>query len=165
MDRGGEQWTQWFDRHAATLVLFAQQITGERSDAEDAVQDGFVRFWRHRQEADDPAAYLYACVKRCALDHLRSSKRRRQREQYASRCREESCLVKFGEQAERRLVIERALRELPEVQRQVVVMKLWGGLTFGQIATALELSPNTAASRYRYALERMRKHLDEASIS
>ncbi len=164
MEPGGEQWTEWFELHAAALVLFAQQITGQRSDAEDAVQEGFVRFWRHRQEADDPAAYLYACVKRCALDHLRGGKRRRQREQHVSRSRDESCLVEFGEQAERRLVIERALRGLPEVQRQVVVMKTWGGLTFDQIATALDVSPNTAASRYRYALKRMREHLDEASI-
>jgi RNA polymerase sigma-70 factor (ECF subfamily) len=162
MERGGEQWTVWFDQYAPALVLFAQQITGQRSDAEDVVQEGFVRFWRHRQEADDPAAYLYACVKRCALDHLRGSKRRRQREQRVSRSRDECCLVELGEQTDRRLAIERGLRILPEDQRQVVMMKIWGGLTFGQIATALELSPNTAASRYRYALKRMREHLDEA---
>jgi RNA polymerase sigma-70 factor (ECF subfamily) len=165
MKSGNEQWEEWFDTHAAPLTLFAQQIVGQRSHAEDAVQEGFVRFWRNRQDVTDPVAYLYACVKRCALDQLRGSKRRRQREQYVSRAREEACFVDFGERAERRHAVERALRRLPDVQRQVVVMKIWGNLTFNQIATALDLSPNTAASRYRYALQGLRKHLDKASVS
>jgi RNA polymerase sigma-70 factor (ECF subfamily) len=52
-----------------------------------------------------------------------------------------------------------ALRELPEKQRAVMHLKLWEGLTFGEIADALEISPNTAASRYRYGLDKLRERL------
>ncbi len=165
MEVGSEQWTAWFDQHAAPLVLFAQQIVARRCDAEDAVQEGFVRFWKHRGGTREPVAYLYACVRSCALDHLRRRKRRRVREREASGSRDDHYLADSGHQEERRLMIERALREIPAQQRQVVVMKIWGGLTFAQIAAALEVPPNTAASRYRYGLEQLRKHLDEANLS
>ena len=52
-----------------------------------------------------------------------------------------------------------ALAELPPEQRAVAHLKLWEGLTFGQIAAALDIPPNTAASRYRYALDKLRDRL------
>jgi RNA polymerase sigma-70 factor (ECF subfamily) len=52
-----------------------------------------------------------------------------------------------------------ALGELPEEQRAVVHLKLWEGLTFEEIAEALEISANTAASRYRYGLDKLRERL------
>jgi RNA polymerase sigma-70 factor (ECF subfamily) len=162
MEPGSDHWATWFDQHAAALVLFAQQIVGRRSDAEDAVQEGFVRFWRHRREAQEPVAYLYVCVRSCALDQLRGQRRRRTRELEASSSRDQHYLADFGQREERRVAIQRGLRELPDQQRQVVVMKIWGGLTFAQIAEALDISPNTAASRYRYGLERLRETLSSA---
>jgi RNA polymerase sigma-70 factor (ECF subfamily) len=58
-------------------------------------------------------------------------------------------------QAATRELVNRALEELPEEQREVVVMKLWGGLTFAEIGEAVGVPANTAATRYRYALEKM----------
>ena len=58
-----------------------------------------------------------------------------------------------------RAAVESVLRKLPSEQREVLVMKVWGGLTFPQIAAALNVSPNTAASRYRYALAALRREL------
>lgn len=55
--------------------------------------------------------------------------------------------------------LEDALKKLPPEQREVVVMKIWGELKFEEIAKELNISQNTAASRYRYALEALRKHL------
>ena len=60
---------------------------------------------------------------------------------------------------DRRTAIESALRRLPEEQREVLALKIWGGLTFDEVASQLGLSPNTAASRYRYALEALRSEL------
>jgi RNA polymerase sigma-70 factor (ECF subfamily) len=51
------------------------------------------------------------------------------------------------------------LTALPVEQREVVVMKIWGRLTFPQMGEALGISANTAASRYRYALEKLRTQL------
>ena len=165
MTSDSEQWRLWFDRHSSGLLLLARQWVFDGSAAEDIVQEAFIRFWRSRHSAHDPAAYLYACVKHGALDWLRGRHRRAQRENEAARPEAESYFLGPAEQAERQVVISAALRELPEEQREVVVMKVWGGLSFPQIAEALGISPNTAASRYRYALGRLREHLAEEPIT
>jgi RNA polymerase sigma-70 factor (ECF subfamily) len=164
MADGSDQWTVWLDRHGAALVLFARQWVSSRADAEDIVQEGFVRFWRSRERATDPAAYLYACVKHCVLDWLRDRDRQARRERAAARPEAESVFTGPLEQDERRAAIATALRGLPENQREVIVMKIWGGLSFPQIAGALRISANTAASRYRYALAKLREQLAEESI-
>jgi len=66
MADGLDQWTVWLEEHGPALVLLARQWVARHADAEDVVQEAFVRFWRSRQRAADPAAYLYACVKNCA---------------------------------------------------------------------------------------------------
>ena len=159
-----DDWAVWLDRHGAALVLFARQWVLDRADAEDIVQEAFDRFWRSRQRAADPTAYLYACVKHCALDWQRGRKRQTRREAAAARPEAETLLAGSLEQDERRAAIDVALRNLPENQREVLVMKIWGGLTFPQIAAALQVSANTAASRYRYALARLREQLAEEPI-
>jgi RNA polymerase sigma-70 factor, ECF subfamily len=165
MTSAPDDWTAWLDGHAAALVLFARQWAPSASDAEDVVQDGFVRFWRVRDRAADPAAYLFACVRRAALDWLRGRRRRVLREERAARSEAaEPLLVSGAERAERRAAIEAALERLPEEQRSVLVLKVWGGLTFPQIAEALDIPANTAASRHRYALARLRELLSEANV-
>jgi RNA polymerase sigma-70 factor (ECF subfamily) len=58
-----------------------------------------------------------------------------------------------------RAELSAALQELPEDQRAIVHLKLWGGMTFEEIADALAISPNTAASRYRYGIDKLRNRL------
>jgi RNA polymerase sigma-70 factor, ECF subfamily len=154
-------WQTWLDRHGAALLLLARQFATSQADAEDIVQDAFVRFWRSRTTVADAAAYLYACVKRAALDRLRGQERRKRREQRAARPESQPLFVSPVEQAERNVLIQAALAALPTEQAEVLVMKIWGGLSFPQIAEATDTSPNTAASRYRYALARMREALAE----
>jgi len=160
---GGDDWTAWLDAHGPALVLFARQWVPGRADAEDVVQEAFLRFWRSRQRAANPAAYLFACVRRCALEWLRGACRRSRREGLAARedRTDPTLLVGPIEQEERRAAVEVALRQLPTEQREVVVLKIWGELSFPQIASALEVPVNTAASRYRYALARLRAQLSE----
>ena len=160
---GDDDWTDWLDRHGAALVLFARQWVPSHADAEDVVQEAFVRFWRSRPKADDPTAYLFACVRSHALDWRRGQSRRARREAAAARPeRTEPLFAPRLEQDERRAALEAAVATLPAEQREVLVLKIWGGLTFPQIADALGLSPNTAASRYRYSLAKLREQLTEA---
>ena len=157
-----DEWNAWYGSHSEALVLFARQWLSTHTDAEDAVQEGFVRFWQRRHNAQDPVAYLYACVKSAAHDRLRSEARRRVR---ARVCLREPptlrCVVDTLDTAE---AIETALSRLPAEQREVVVMKVWGGLTFTRIAGALGINANTAASRYRLAIRALRPCLREESM-
>jgi RNA polymerase sigma-70 factor (ECF subfamily) len=160
-----DDWSDWLDAHGGALVLFARQWLPGAADAEDAVQDGFVRFWKVRHRAADATAYLFACVRRAALDRLRTDRRRTTREGRAARPESaEPLFLAAAEQGERQAAIEAALERLPEEQRAVLVLKIWGGLTFPQIAAALEAPENTAASRYRYALAKLRDLLAEANV-
>src|SRR5438128_9336668 len=121
---GSDDWETWFERHGAALVLLARQFVDSRADAEYIVQEAFVRFWRSRERVNDSAAFVFSCVRRCALDWQRSKQRQGQREEAAAR--PESLFVASVEQDERRSAIEAALRELPLEQAEVVVMKIWG---------------------------------------
>jgi len=163
-----DPWSVWLDQHGAALVLLARQWVASRADAEDVVQEAFVRFWRSRVRSGnsiaDPTAYLYGCVKHVALDWQRGRVRQQRREMASARPEAESLLMAPMEQAERRALIEAALLRLPKDQAEVLVMKTWGGLSFPQIAAAVEISVNTAASRYRYALAKLREQLAEEPI-
>jgi RNA polymerase sigma factor (sigma-70 family) len=164
MAGGSDQWAVWLDRQGAALLLFARQWVAGRADAEDVVQEAFVRFWKTRQRAVDPAAYLYACVKNYALEWQRGRNRQARREQAAARPEAQTWFAGPLEQEERRAAIAAALCDLPESQREVLVLKIWSGLSFQQIALVLRISANTAASRYRYALTKLREQLAEEAI-
>jgi RNA polymerase sigma-70 factor, ECF subfamily len=159
-----DEWAVWLDQHGAALVLLARQWVASHADAEDVVQEAFIRFWRSRHRVAEPAAYLYASVKHCALDWQRGRKRQSKREEAAARPEGEPLFAGPLEQEERRAAIAAALVNLPENQREVLVMKIWGGLSFPQIALALRISANTVASRYRYALAKLREQLAEEPI-
>src|SRR5205807_6352846 len=109
-----DDWSAWLDAHGAALVLFARQWVQAVGDAEDVVQEAFVRFWKARHRAADPTAYLFTCVRRAALDWLRSDRRRTKREERAARPESASVFHFAPEQAERRAMIEAALGRLPE---------------------------------------------------
>jgi RNA polymerase sigma-70 factor, ECF subfamily len=164
MANDSDEWSVWLDEHGPALVLLARQWVPSQADAEDVLQEAFVRCWRSRERVEMPAAYLYACVRHCALDWQRGHNRRQRRESIVARSEVEPLFIARIEQEERRLAIETALRSLPRNQAEVIVMKIWGGLTLEQIATALDSSVNTVASRYRYALTKLREQLVEGSM-
>jgi RNA polymerase sigma factor (sigma-70 family) len=103
-------------------------------------------------------------VKHCILDWQRKRKRQSSREKEAARPEAEMFFCGLLEQDELCATVAAALLNLPENQREVLVMKIWGGLSFPQIALALRISANTAASRYRYGLAKLREQLAEESI-
>jgi len=148
-----ETWRELLARHGPALVLFARQWLPTHADAEDAVQDAFVRLLKLRHAPDDRLAYLHSCVRSAAIDAARTRARRKRVDE--KRSVPESVFEPTPDSIDLSTSVESGLAQLPDEQREVVVMKIWGGLTFAQIAAALTVSPNTIASRYRYAIERL----------
>jgi RNA polymerase sigma-70 factor (ECF subfamily) len=95
------------------------------------------------------------------LNHHRSESRRRKREESIIYLNDfqDVWLDPVLEEDEEAVVLREAVQNLSQKLREVVVMKFWGGLTFLQISETLAISPNTAASRYRYALEQLAHEL------
>jgi len=174
-----EDWRVCFASLAPGLLLFARQWVRSRADAEDVVQEAFVRLWRRNHpinigaggsratETGQPEpggapinrALLYAAVRSIALDLIRRDSRRARREAEAISESEQTIEPQFELVDEAQSALAAALDRLPHDQREVLVMKIWNELTFAEIATALEISQNTAASRYRYALAALKKTL------
>jgi RNA polymerase sigma-70 factor (ECF subfamily) len=153
-----EDWKACFCQYAPGLVLFARQWVRTPADAEDIVQEAFVRFWR-KQHSPENRALLFATVRSVALDLLRRDSRRARREADAILETEQTAAPSFGVDNESQRVLADAIGRLPREQREVVVMKIWNELTFADIGTVLGISQNTAASRYRYALSTLKRNL------
>jgi RNA polymerase sigma-70 factor (ECF subfamily) len=154
-----EDWKVCFSQLAPGLLLFARQWVRSAADAEDVVQEAFVRFWR-RDLSIRNRALLYSAVRTAALDLIRKDNRRARREMQIVSQGEPTVQPEFQhvDDSQRELVC--TLDRLPREQREVLVMKIWNELTFAEIAAALGISQNTAASRYRYALATLKKILE-----
>jgi RNA polymerase sigma-70 factor (ECF subfamily) len=140
-----------YRQHGPALLLFALAITGERSRAQDAIHHVFLTLLENGKlgRADDKKAYLFGCVRNAILNERKRQER--------NRPLDESAWFSPPDQdyaAEQNLRV--ALASLPDDQRQVVVLHVWGELTFAQIGDLLEVNSSTAASRYRYALGKLR---------
>ena len=128
------------------------------ADAEDIVQEAFVKFWRRNHKIDN-RALLYAAVRSIALDFIRRDSRRARREATAMAETGEFTEPQFEFEDDTQRLLADAVDRLPREQREVVIMKVWNELTFAEIAGALGISQNTAASRYRYALATLKNML------
>ena len=164
-------WQRLLRRCGDGLFLYARQLCRNDADAADVVQEAFLRIWRKHAnngvtEPDLPAL-CYAAVRYVVLDRQRQSARRRRREIAAGESLyEQPPLFECSlEQAEEYAQLEAAIRQLPVEQREVLTLKIWGELTFQQIATVTDESPNTTASRYRLALAALREQFAKAGTS
>src|SRR5206468_10082641 len=100
---------------------------------------------------------LYATVRSIALDLIRRDSRRARREAEALFESEQAIEPQFELADDAQHALAAAVDRLPHDQREVLVMKIWNELTFAEIATVLNISQNTAASRYRYALAALKR--------
>ncbi len=152
-----EAFAALYDRFAGPLWRGAVALLGSGQDAEDAVQEVFVGLVRARRElskVENLRAYLFASLRRAAARI--AAARKATLPLVAGMDVAEKDAGPRADDADPTGRLERALRSLPTEQREVVALKLDGGLTFAEVASALGVSANTAASRYRYALEKLR---------
>lgn len=150
-----------YDRFGSTLFRVAVSLVGSRTDAEDAVQEVFVGLLRSRArnpQIESLRAYLFTSLRHAVL---RIAERRRHEcpapsQEFLDLTAPAPSVL----DTERSVRLERGLQSLPADQRELIALKIDGGLTFAEIALILAISPNTAASRYRYALEKLRAVLE-----
>ena len=154
-----------YDRFAGRLYRAALGMLGRPEDAEDAVQElltGLVRSRRRLSGVRDLSAYLFAALRR-TVARLAA---RRAREPVASDAATGEAPARTDRHTSdnpHKERLARALRALPPAQREVIALKIDGELTFAQIAQVMGVSINTAASRYRYALDKLRTALKGGS--
>lgn len=153
-----DEWRAWLATHAAKLLLYARQQTRSASDAEDVLQDALVESLRNVEGNAPPIALVFATIRRRAIDQARANDRRSRREQAGEPA---SWFEPEIEPRDTQRVLEDAVKNLTPIYREVVTLKVWGGLTFREIADTIGVPLNTTASRYRYALEELRGSLKE----
>jgi RNA polymerase sigma-70 factor, ECF subfamily len=152
-----------YDGHAQPLYAFLLNLTRDEADTRDLLQDIFVKLAREPQLLSgvrDERAFLIRLAHNAAIDLMRRrGTRDRTKENFAAETISPFAPAGNPDEKFYREELSIALAELPPDQRAVVHLKLWEGLTFEEIAAALETSPNTAASRYRYGLDKLRGRL------
>jgi RNA polymerase sigma-70 factor, ECF subfamily len=144
-----------YRQHGAALLLFAAAISGDRARAQDALHQVFLKAIENGSlsQAINKKAYLFACVRNAVLNDAKRQDR--------NTTLDVDCAWFHPPDRDYagELNLKRALGNLPDDQREVLVLHVWGELTFSEIADLLGVSSNTAASRYRYALAKLRSSM------
>jgi RNA polymerase sigma-70 factor (ECF subfamily) len=169
-------------QHKKPVYNFCLRMIGDRTGAEDAMQEVFLRVLRSAQDWEKQAKFttwLYTIARNHCVDLLRRAKYR----QTASldqtlgndeggstlqdRVADEGAIApdRGAESVRLRALLDAALRALPEEQREVFVMREHAGMPFKDIAEVVGVPENTVKSRMRYALEHLRKSLEKAGVS
>ncbi len=125
--------------------------------AEDVVQEAFCRLAASPTWPDDQAAWLFRVVRNAAIDAGRSERRRSQRE--ASVAKPVRWFLEPAIEGLDADVAIAALEELPAERREVIVARLWGGVTFEQFGQIAGCSASTAHRRFEAGIEQLRKKL------
>jgi RNA polymerase sigma-70 factor (ECF subfamily) len=143
------------EKHGRALVLYAR---GWCATPEDVVQEAFVKLVGQRRRPDEIVAWLYRVVRNGAISAARGERRRRQRERRAA-----APEAWFAGTAGALDAFEAtsALRSLPVELREVVVARIWGGLTFADIARLTDSSTSTAQRRYEQGLRELETRLEK----
>lgn len=152
-----------YDEHSRPLYAFLLNFTRDEADTRDLLQEIFVKLAREPKLLSgvrEERAFLIRLAHNAAIDLIRRrSTRERTKENFAAAIISPFAPASDPDEQIFRDELSVALGGLPEDQRAVMHLKLWSGLTFEQIAAALDIPPNTAASRYRYGLDKLRGRL------
>src|SRR5579859_3296235 len=140
-----------YELKASELIIYGRALGLSHGEAEDVLQETFVALLKLKERPVQPAHYCVRSFRNRALNYRRSLWRRLAREWESLRWFDHTPT----ETAEERHAM-RALTELPQEQREVIVLKIWHEYTFETIGALLGISPNTAAGRYRYGPQKLR---------
>ena len=157
----GEQagWCEGLYRaKGAELILYGRALGLSHAEAEDVLQETFIALMQRPEAPAKPEHYCVRSYRNRSLNYRRSLWRRFAREFESQRWFERSSSESLQERH-----AMKCLAELPPEQREVIVLKIWHDYTFEEIGELLEISPNTAAGRYRYGLQKLKVCLKGAA--
>lgn len=149
---------QLITERSAGLTLYARQWL-DPAGAEDVVQEAFTALLSQRPAPRDPIAWICQVIRNAAIDQARSSWRRRRRERAVAESRPEW----FEPRADALIdsqTAEATLKQLPDLDREIIVLRIWGDLNFADIARIVGLSLSTVHNRYTAALDKLRNALE-----
>lgn len=153
-----DPWPCWIAARAEVFLLYARQQTRSEEDAHDVLQEALAEAWRRTRGGLPEPALVFTTIRRRAIDAGRAAGSRARREAvHASLA--EAWFQPDPSTGDTHRAVGEALGQLPDHLRECVTLKLWGDLTFPQIAEITGVPVATATSRYRYAIERLRETL------
>ncbi len=149
-------WQRFLETQGDVFFLFARQQTRTEADAKDLTQLVLTEVWQKTGGIIPDKALVFSMLRRRAIDVGRSKDRRSRREMDFFETDESWFLPNFGER-DAVAHVEQALKGLSKDLREVVVLRIWGDLTFPEIAQMTGVSVPTATSRFRYGIDHLRK--------
>lgn len=150
-----------FEHYGEKLFIYALFLLNNSNDAEDVVQELFLKLAKNPQLLDtvkNIKAYLYTAIKNDSLD----LKIKRKKEVLFNECKEEEWIFSNNSHPqEEEIFLKHEIKKLPLEQREVLILKIYQELSFKEISKILGIPLNTASSRYRYALNTLRRKVGE----
>jgi RNA polymerase sigma-70 factor (ECF subfamily) len=152
-----------FDRYGARVLGLLVRMLGRRSDAEEVLQETFLRVWQragdYRVERSSPKTWIYLLARSRALDRIRSRDSSARRDAAVETRLTDTVGPPAAEAIESRVLVERALGTLTPEQRECVELSFFHGLSLSQIARRLQIPLGTAKSRFLYGMRNLRETL------
>lgn len=143
------------DQHGGPLVLYARQWC---DSPEDVLQESLIKLMRLKRPPDNPVGWIYRAVRNGAISAARAGARRKRREAAVAETGRPWFDPTEGERLDA-MAVTGALKQLPIEQRETIVARLWGDLSFDQIAKLTGTSTSTAHRRYEAGLAGLREKL------
>ena len=149
---------RWYDAHAAALLLYARQWL-ERQAAEDVVQNAFLRLATHSDRVKNVRAWLFTAVRNAAMTEHRSRQRRDRRHRVVLERQADLFEPDVDDQIDG-VDAQRIVDTLPPDQREIIVLRIWGGLSLPEAAEVLAEPVSTLFSRYKAGLAQIRRQME-----
>ena len=154
-----EEVRRLYEEQGPALLGYACALLGVRASAQDVLHTVFLKLMNEKETICNPVPYVYRALRNTALNVQRKESRLIPLED------EPAWFVPISLMSEVALAVQEALLALPSEQREVVVLHLWSEMTFCEIAALIRIPSDTAASRYRYALSKLRELLRPLEVA